>query len=154
LELLAEAKIKRGGFKVGSSGCFDHAAQSDARRAHAHVLGHAGHHRAHTLQIRIPPAPPRIIRVAHDIPVLRPFAAQFTLHCHNCSRSISILVLFCPDFLAISAAKPSSSFYQTRPPQQSAPFLAKPLPDPERIEGGCIPSTTSQRLLSPIERYQ
>jgi len=40
----------------------------------------------HALQVRIPPPPPRIIRVADHISKTRRFAAEFTLQCHFYSR--------------------------------------------------------------------
>jgi hypothetical protein len=46
------------------------------------MLPHARHYRAQALQIRIPSAPPRVIRVADDVSIVRRFAAKFTLQCH------------------------------------------------------------------------
>src|SRR5260370_23853911 len=68
--------------KVRGSGGFFYFAGADARRANAHLLPHARHHRAHALQVRIPPAPPRVIRVADHISKMRRFAAELTLQCH------------------------------------------------------------------------
>jgi hypothetical protein len=82
VSLLSDCGIQEN-FQGFCSGRFFHAAQSDARRAHLHLLPHAIHHRTHSLQIRIPPPAARIIRVAYHIPVARPFAANFTLQCHN-----------------------------------------------------------------------
>jgi len=75
-------------FKVGGSGGFRYTAESDARRANADLLPHARHNRAHALQVRIPPAPPRVIRVADHISKMRRFAAELTLQCHfsSCSK--------------------------------------------------------------------
>src|SRR5213594_3611382 len=75
-------------FKVGCSGGFLHSAVADACRAHTDLLPHARHHRMHALQVRIPPPPPRTIRVADHISKTRRFAAEFTLQCHFCSRLI------------------------------------------------------------------
>jgi hypothetical protein len=47
------------------------------------MLPRAVHHTAHATQIRIPSAPPRIVRVADHIPKMGRLAAQFTLHRHN-----------------------------------------------------------------------
>jgi hypothetical protein len=47
------------------------------------MLPRAVHHSAHAPQIRIPPPPPRVVRVADHVPKMRHFAAQFTLHRHN-----------------------------------------------------------------------
>jgi hypothetical protein len=69
-------------FKVGGSGGFRYAAESDARRANADLLPHARHDRAHALQVRIPPAPPRVIRVADHVSIMRRFTAELTLQCH------------------------------------------------------------------------
>src|SRR5712664_2426706 len=69
-------------FKAGSSGSFLHFARADTRRANTHLLPHARHNRAQALQVRIPPAPPRVICVADHISIMRRFAAEFTLQCH------------------------------------------------------------------------
>src|SRR5690348_1005731 len=98
----------KGMFKAGSSGGFFHAAGADARRAHPYVFLHARHYRAHALQIRIPPPPPRVVGVADDVSIGRCFAAEFTLHCH----SIVLLGLNLKPGKnrAFGVAKPSSSF--------------------------------------------
>src|SRR6266851_2795198 len=83
-----ERRFKGEERKVGCSGSFLHAAFADARRANAHVLLHTVHHRAHPPQIRIPPPPPRIVRVADHISKVRRLAAQLTLHRH--SRSFNL----------------------------------------------------------------
>src|SRR5260370_24873139 len=75
-----ERRFKGEERKVGCSGSFLHAAFADARRANAHVLLHAVDHPAHAPQIRIPPPPPRIVRVADHIPKVGHLAAQLTLH--------------------------------------------------------------------------
>jgi hypothetical protein len=46
------------------------------------MLPHARHYGAQALQIRIPSAPPRVIRVDDHISIVRRFAAKFTLQCH------------------------------------------------------------------------
>src|SRR5260370_2806408 len=92
-----------------SSGGFLYFAGADARRANADLLPHARHHRAQALQVRIPPAPPRVIRVADHISIMRRFAAEFTLQCHILPAS----VLFGLGIPARNADKPSSLFYQT-----------------------------------------
>src|SRR5207245_997190 len=76
------AESGRGECKAGSGGFF-HAARADARGTHAHVPTHAIHDRAHAPQIRLPPAPARIIRVTDHVPIVRCLAAQFTLRCHG-----------------------------------------------------------------------
>jgi len=83
-------------FKVGGSGSFFHAAQPDAGRAHANLFLYAVHHRADAPQVRVPPPPPRVVRVADYVAVVRRFAAQFTLRCHGFSyfskcRRLSVL---------------------------------------------------------------
>jgi hypothetical protein len=47
------------------------------------MLLDARHHRAHALQIRIPPPPARIVGVADDVSIGRRFAAELTLQCHS-----------------------------------------------------------------------
>src|SRR5579859_212577 len=91
-----------GEVKVRCSGSFLNTAGADALRANAHVLPCAVHQRAHPPQIRIPPAPPRIVRVADHVPKVRHLAAQLTLHRHNVP---SIPLKKCPES--------SFSFYQT-----------------------------------------
>src|SRR5215472_10229531 len=78
----ANRQFTKGKFKVGSSGGFFHAPGANARRTHSDMLLDARHHRAHAPQIRIPPAPPRIVSVADDVSIGRRFAAEFTLQCH------------------------------------------------------------------------
>src|SRR5712691_11571204 len=90
-----ERRFKGEERKVGCSGSFLHAAFADARRANAHVLLHAVDHPAHAPQIRIPPPPPRIVRVADHVPKVRHLAAQLTLHRH--SRSFNLRKK-CPKF--------------------------------------------------------
>jgi hypothetical protein len=62
---------------------FSNAARANAVRADAQLLLHALHNRANSLQIRIPAPPPRVIRVADDVSILRTLAADFTLLSHN-----------------------------------------------------------------------
>src|SRR5882762_444724 len=69
-------------FKAGGSGGFLYLAGADARCANTDLFPHARHDRAHALQVRIPPAPPRVIRVANHVSIMRRFAAELTLQCH------------------------------------------------------------------------
>src|SRR5207245_5416038 len=73
--------------KAGFSGGFLYLAGADACGAHADLLPHARHDRAQAFQVWIPPAPPRVIRVADHISKMRRFAAEFTLQCHFSSCS-------------------------------------------------------------------
>jgi hypothetical protein len=68
-------------FKGGSGG-FLYLAGADARGANADLFPHARHDRAHAFQVRIPPAPPRVIRMADHVSKMRRFAAELTLQCH------------------------------------------------------------------------
>ena len=77
-------------FKVGCSGSFLYLARTNARCANSHLLLHARHHRSHALQVRIPAAPPRVVRVADHISIMRRFAAELTLQCHFSSCLIFI----------------------------------------------------------------
>jgi hypothetical protein len=70
------------GSRLKSSGSFFHAAQTNARGARTNMLVYAINDCPHTPQIRVPAPPPRIVRVAHHVTVLRPFAAVFTLQSH------------------------------------------------------------------------
>src|SRR5260370_29842795 len=99
-----ERRFKGEERKVGCSGSFLHAAFADARRANAHVLLHAVDHPAHAPQIRIPPPPPRIVRVADHIPKVRHLAAQLTLHRH--SRSFNLRKKMC-QIRAFLSTRPS-----------------------------------------------
>jgi len=62
---------------------FSNAARANAVRADAQLLLHALDDRANALQIWIPAPPPRVIRVADDVSILRTLAADFTLLSHN-----------------------------------------------------------------------
>jgi len=85
-----DRRFKTIAFKVGSSGGFLYFAGTDARRANADLFPHARHNRAQALQVRIPPAPPRIVRVADHVSIVRRFAAEFTLQCHVLPASVFI----------------------------------------------------------------
>src|SRR5467141_5284899 len=78
-------------FKVGGSGRFLHASATDALRACTHMLLHARNDRANAPQVRIPPAPPRVVRVADHVSIVRRFAAEFTLQCH-CSSCLPLIL--------------------------------------------------------------
>jgi hypothetical protein len=65
------------------SGCFFHATHANAVGADADVLARAIDNRADTLQVWIPAAAPGIVRVADYVAVVRGFAADFTLQCHD-----------------------------------------------------------------------
>jgi hypothetical protein len=49
------------------------------------VLSHAVNHRANTLQVWVPAAAARVIRVTDHVAETRPFAAKFTSHGHKYS---------------------------------------------------------------------
>jgi hypothetical protein len=85
-----ERRFARIEFKVGCSGSFLYLARTDARCANSHLLLHARHHRPHTLQVRIPAPPPRVVGVADHVSIMRPFAAELTLQCHFSSCLIFI----------------------------------------------------------------
>jgi len=90
-----DRNFRERGRKMKSSGGFLYFTGANACGAHPHVFRRRAHRRAYALQIRIPAAPPRIVRVANHVAVLRPFAAKFTLHRHklfllrklNCSEA-------------------------------------------------------------------
>src|SRR5215470_1804924 len=67
------------------SGRFFHTAQANTGRAHANLFADARNHGAHFLKIGIPAATPGIVGVADHVPIVRPFAADVTLQCHNVS---------------------------------------------------------------------
>ena len=58
------------------SGSFLDFAGADARGANANTLRCGTHSGANALQIGIPTAPPRIVRVADYVTEMRPFAAD------------------------------------------------------------------------------
>src|ERR1700682_108071 len=66
-------------------GCLCNAARPDAGSAHTNVLSHTVNHRANTLQVWVPAAAARGVRVADHIAKTRPFAAKLTSHCHKYS---------------------------------------------------------------------
>jgi hypothetical protein len=68
--------------RVGDSGSFFDFAGADARRANANVLFGAANDSVHALEVRIPAAATRVIRVADDVAIVRRFAAKLTLQCH------------------------------------------------------------------------
>src|SRR5580698_8232719 len=70
------------GFKVWCSGRFLDAARANAGRANSNMFSGAIHQRVDTLQVRIPPSTPCIVRVTDHVAKMRPFAAKFTLQCH------------------------------------------------------------------------
>jgi hypothetical protein len=67
---------------VWCSGRFLDAARADASRANSDMLSGAIHQRVDTLQVRIPPSTPCIVRVTDYVAKMRPFTAKFTLQCH------------------------------------------------------------------------
>src|ERR1700719_265485 len=69
-------------------GCLSDATRPDAGSANTDVLTHTVDHCANSLQIRIPAAAPRVIRMADHVAKTRPFAAKLTLHRHKHSSSI------------------------------------------------------------------
>ena len=68
-------------------GCLRDAARPDTGSAHTNVLTHAVNYRANSLQIWVPAAAARIIRMADHVAKTRPFAAKLTSHCHKYSSS-------------------------------------------------------------------
>lgn len=67
---------------AGSGGFLD-LAGSNTSRARPYMFRVVPARCAHALQVWIPAPPPRVIRVAYHVPILRPFAANFTLHRHK-----------------------------------------------------------------------
>jgi hypothetical protein len=70
---------------VKSSGSLGDAAEPDASGADADFLVHARDYSVHALDIGIPTPPPGIVGVAHNVSIVRPFAAEITLQCHDSS---------------------------------------------------------------------
>jgi len=89
-EETSRASFGRIGFKefgssrfwcAGSSG-LDYLAGADACGANAKMLVSASDDGANALEVRIPTAAAGIVGVADHVAILRPFAAEITLHCH------------------------------------------------------------------------
>ena len=70
-------------FQWIGSGSFSDAAQTNAGRADAQLLAGAIHKSMNVFEVRVPTATPRIIGVADDVTIVRAFAAEITLQCHN-----------------------------------------------------------------------
>ena len=70
-------------FKAGSSGGFFYAPSANTRGTNPDVLLDSRYHSAHALQIRIPAATARVVRVADHVAIVRRFSAEFTLQCHS-----------------------------------------------------------------------
>src|SRR6266478_4312094 len=106
-------------FKAGNSGSFLYFARADTRGANTHLLPHSRHNRAQALQVRIPPATPRVICVADHISIVRRFAAEFTLQCH-----ISSCFSFYLGLDLLLEMSPNQAPHSSRPHylRQSAPF--------------------------------
>ena len=105
---LERAVLGKGEFKVRGSGSFLNGsfldfARADARGANTHLLFRAVHQAANGAQIRIPTPTARIVCVTDDIPKMRPFAAQCTLHRHKYSYSNDLKIF------------KNASLYSTRP---------------------------------------
>src|SRR5712692_10621198 len=81
---------------VAWAGAFERRFKGEERKVGCSgSLLHAADHPAHAPQIRIPPPPPRVVRVADHVPKVRHLAAQLTLHRH--SRSFNLRKK-CPKF--------------------------------------------------------
>jgi hypothetical protein len=72
-------------------GCLLYAARPDAGRANTNSLADSAYQRAHALQVRIPTAPTRVIRVADDVSKVRPLAADFAFLRHDTPRQTMTL---------------------------------------------------------------
>jgi hypothetical protein len=68
-----------------SSGSLFHATHADARGANANLFARTIDHGANALEVRIPAAAPGIVGVADHVAIMRRFAADFTLQCHDSS---------------------------------------------------------------------
>src|SRR4029077_4273329 len=65
------------------SGSFFNTAQTNASRTDTYLLADTVNDRADALQVGIPAAAPGIVSVADHVSVMRPFAADCTLQCHD-----------------------------------------------------------------------
>jgi hypothetical protein len=68
-----------------SSGSLFNATHTDARGANAYLFARAMDQGTNALEVRIPAAPPGIVGVADHVAIMRCFAADFTLQCHDSS---------------------------------------------------------------------
>jgi hypothetical protein len=139
-------------FKVGDSGGFLYLAGADAGCANSNLLPHACHHRANALQVRIPPAPPRVVRVADHVSIMRRFAAELTLQCHFSSCFSFYLGL---DFLL--EMSPNQAPHSSRPATSGKVRLLRPgcfsgtRPFPTARFCGAVLNIRSRRTaLSPL----
>ena len=69
--------------RASASAASKPSASPDSELVAATVRRFARDHCPDALQIRIPAATPGVVGVADHVPILRPFAAKFTLHCHS-----------------------------------------------------------------------
>jgi hypothetical protein len=69
-------------------GCLLDAARADAGCADTNVYAYSVNYRADALQVRIPAAAARVIRVADDVAEVRPFAANCAFLRHYDSSPI------------------------------------------------------------------
>jgi hypothetical protein len=104
------------------------------------VLSHAVNHRANTLQVWVPAATARIIRVTDHIAKTRPFAAKLTSHGHKYSsphrqnshkaRSLAKFRLLRTLFVDFAACgkSPEDAAEENSPPCVGQPVLRRALP--------------------------
>jgi hypothetical protein len=59
------------------------AARPDAGCTHTYVLSYSVDYRVDSLKVWVPPAAARIVRVADDVPKMRPLAANCAFLCHD-----------------------------------------------------------------------
>ena len=69
----------------------NHFAAAEAGSTHAYALGGSAHAGMHRTQVHIPAPLGDVMRVADSVSKLRLLAADFTLLCHDCSRSFQVL---------------------------------------------------------------
>ena len=102
-----ETQVRIGRVKFGGSGSFFDFAGADARGAHANVLFGSRNDGVHALEVWIPAATTRIVRVAHNVAIVRRFAAKLTLQCHFSS---CLQILFGLGIAARKATRPTQLF--------------------------------------------
>jgi hypothetical protein len=104
-----ERIFRKGEFKARYSGRFLYTPCPDARRADARALLHAVNHCADAPQVRVPPPPPRVVRVADYVSKVRRLAAHCTLHCHNDPCSSHLKMLRFESFILSDPATPNKA---------------------------------------------